>query len=212
MHNKKLKIFGIVVLFIVLGAVYLLWWQKGQKNQTVIWIDETESSGNEAESEIQSTSEVLTEQESDKVIFVYVCGYVKNPDVYELEEGARMFQAVELAGGPLADGDTSYLDMAGVLSDGERVYVPSYEEVQENPAQYSVGNASSSTDSVYGLININKATKEQLMTLPGIGEAKADAIIQYREQSGGFSTIEDIMNISGIKEAAFSKIKSLICT
>lgn len=220
MHNKKLKIFGIVVLFIVLGFVYLMWWQKSRMPQDMIWIDEipiavenqeiitdkSENSGN-----IEETGSMFLADDGSKttkaVIYVYVCGFVKEPAVYELTEGSRVFQAVEMAGGVSEDGNVQYLNMAGILMDGERIYVPSNEEAESLAEENVSGNAKE-----HGLVNINMASKEQLMSLPGIGESKADAIIQYREQNGGFASIEDIMQIPGIKNAAFSKIKDLICT
>lgn len=139
--------------------------------------------------------------EEKKVIYVYVCGYVNEPGVYELPQDARMYEAVHMAGGIKEDGCADYLEMASVLSDGMRIYVPS---AKEAVAQNADGNNN-------GLINLNQASKEQLMTLPGIGEAKADAILKYRKDYGEFGVVEDVMNVPGIKEAAFSKIKEYIC-
>jgi competence protein ComEA len=109
---------------------------------------------------------------------------------------------LKLAGGFSEDAGTDYLNLAETVSDGEKVYVPTVDELNVELA------AEEEADS--GKININTATKEQLITLPGIGESKADSIIAYRTEHGGFSTIEEIMEIPGIKEAVFSKIKELI--
>ena len=147
----------------------------------------------------------MTVMESSPQIYVYVCGFVNQPGVYELCEGARMFEAVEMAGGICDGGCVDFLEMASVLRDGMRIYVPSVEEAVQAAASPDAG-----TD-MQGKININRASREELMTLPGIGEAKADAIIRYREEHGGFTTIEEIKNISGIKEAAFTKIGDYIC-
>jgi competence protein ComEA len=122
--------------------------------------------------------------------------------VYEVENGSRICDVLELAGGFSEDAGTDYLNLAETVSDGEKVYVPTADELEVELA------AEEEADS--GKININTATKEQLVTLPGIGESKADSIISYRTEHGGFSSIEEIMEIPGIKDAVFSKIKELI--
>jgi competence protein ComEA len=97
------------------------------------------------------------------------------------------------------------------VSDGQKVYVPRTDELAEGiGTQTQESLDTSGAEEVSGKININTAAKEILITLPGIGEAKADSIIAYRTEHGGFSTIEEIMEIPGIKEAVFSKIKELI--
>ena len=110
-------------------------------------------------------------------IFVHVCGEVAAPGVYEMKEGSRIYQAVEMAGG---------------LTEA---------------AAYPGISAGADGGAVTSKINLNTAVKEQLMTLKGIGEARAEAIIAYRQEYGPFARIEDIMEVPGIKEAAFQKIK-----
>ncbi len=162
--------------------------------------------------ENNETTEVAdhsTEATSFNVICVHVTGYVHNPGVYQLREGSRVYEAVEIAGGFTDEADTEFLNLASVLQDGQQIHVYSKSEsVTAQTTYYSSGTDASGNV----LININTASKEQLMTLPGIGESRADSIIDYREENGGFSSIEDIMNVSGIKEAAFKKIKDYICT
>lgn len=137
-------------------------------------------------------------------ICVYITGHVKNPGVYEISEGTRLYQLVELAGGFTEEAAEDYLNLAACVRDGDKITVYSKEETED-------AGISDSMDSSRELcVNINTADKETLMTLPGIGESKADAILRYREENGSFSSIEDIMNISGIKQGAFDKIKDLI--
>ena len=153
----------------------------------------------------ENVSNSITKEESEheSIIYVYVCGCVKNPGVYKLSEGARVCEALELAGGILDEATVDNLNLAALLSDGEKIYVYSVNEISTMDVV---------TDAVNdGKVNINTATSEELMTLPGIGEAKALAIINYREEVGHFEVIEDIMNISGIKESVFNKIKNDIC-
>lgn len=140
----------------------------------------------------------------DPEIYVYVCGCVTSPGVYGSYENTRIYQVIDMAGGMTAEADQDYLNMAEFIKDGQKIYVPSVSE--KLSAQTGItGGAQAS-----GMVNINTAAKEQLMTLPGIGESRADDIISYRSSNGLFKTIEDIKNVSGIKEAAFGKIKDLI--
>ena len=163
-------------------------------------------------------------------IAVYVCGAVRNPGVCSLPAGARVCDALEEAGGFSRDADSEWLNQAKLLSDGEMLIVYTLDETQQMkeqgiarggtmPAGYGAGEgredpagpgAESSFDKGDARVNLNTASREQLMTLPGIGEAKADAIIRYRTETGLFASIEDVMNISGIKNSVFEKIRDRI--
>ena len=147
-------------------------------------------------------------EDTRKYICVHITGYVANPGVYHIAEGARIYEVVQLAGGFLPEADESYLNLASVVFDGQKLQVLSKEEAAT--AKPFVSQTESETGAK--LININAASKEELMQLPGIGESRALSIIAYREKNGAFNDIKDIMNISGIKEAAFEKIKDYICT
>ena len=159
---------------------------------------------------------------------VYVSGYVNNPGVYELSAGSRVIDAIDAAGGYSKEAYDHYLNLASLISDGQMIYVPSEEEVESGSIERGVasgadgsgvggvtggnggGNGGNSSDSGT-LVNINQASKEELMTLPGIGESKADKIIAYREANGRFNSPEGIMEISGIKDGLYNKIKDKIC-
>lgn len=178
-----------------------------------------------------SDGEILDLQEvSDSVsdsIYVQVVGAVLSPGVYELHSGDRVFQAIQEAGGYMADADIEYTNGARTLTDGECIYVYSIEEtakiaelandsdsVRVNPLSgaamlySSDGYEASCSDD--GLININTADVSSLITLPGIGESRAKMIVEYREKNGRFNSIEDIKNVSGIGEATLANIKALI--
>lgn len=183
----------------------------------------------ETDEEKDAASDSVTEPEPAGVtetpvrIFVDVQGAVVNPGVYELEEGSRVFQAVQAAGGCLADAAESYVNQAKSLSDGQQIYVPALSEVQEAEngkaviaakAPEAVGAEDADRETAEQLdkdaesrINLNTADVAQLTGLTGIGEAKAKAILAYRDSVGGFSSIEEIMNVEGIKEGTFSRIK-----
>ena len=145
-------------------------------------------------------------------IYVYICGEVINPGVYELSGDSRIYEAVDAAGVFAENAARECVNLASKVSDGMQITIYNREESASLPADSASvgGNAGKSGTSGSGLVNLNTATKEELMTLKGIGESKAEDIIRYREKSGGFKKIEDIMKISGIKENGFQKIKDSI--
>lgn len=154
-------------------------------------------------------------------VFVHVCGRVRNPGVYQLPQGSRVYEAIDAAGGFEEDGAVEYLNLAEEVQDGMKLEVPSESQVKQwtelgiLPAQgFMLGGGAASgqgaKESKVSRVNINTASKEELMSLRGIGESRAEDIIRYREKYGGFQSIEDIMNVSGIKDAAFEKIKDSI--
>lgn len=187
-----------------------------------------------------SAQTVGGEQPADStVIWVHVCGAVRKAGVYELPAGSRVFEAVQEAGGFAADADESYVNQAQRLCDGAKLVIPTVEQVEEaagdsrteagrigiveqagvQEAGYGVsaagtGDSDGRTDPVSvsadGRININTAPEAQLCEIPGIGATRAAAIAAYRQEHGGFSSIEEIMNVSGIKEGTYAKIKDRI--
>lgn len=142
-------------------------------------------------------------------VYVYVTGAVANPGVYSLDEGLRVCDAVEAAGGLTEDADASTVNLARVLSDGEHIALPTKAEVETALAQGSAGGTVGAAAS--SLVNINTADASALETLSGVGSATARAIISDREQNGPFSTIEDLMRVDGIGEKKFAKLKDSIC-
>ena len=178
---------------------------------------------------VENTEKTENIETNDSQSFVvYVSGYVNNPGVYELSAGSRVIDAIDAAGGYSKEAYDNYLNLASLIADGQMIYVPSEEEIESGSIERGVasgadgsgaggvtggnggGNGGNSSDSGT-LVNINQASKEELMTLPGIGESKADKIIAYREENGRFSTPEGIMEISGIKDGLYNKIKDKIC-
>jgi competence protein ComEA len=141
-------------------------------------------------------------------IIVHITGAVKNPGVYSLPKGARVFHAVEEAGGALEEADLERINLAQHLYDGQPVYVPRKgEEGSSQPA----GLTSYQADTAIGnKVNINTASKSQLETLPGIGSVKAQNIINYRQKNGPFQSIEDLVKVSGIGDKTLEGIRELI--
>lgn len=159
-----------------------------------------------AEESIEN-AEVDEEITISETIYVYVCGAVETPGVYELKADARVYNAIACAGGLKEDADPDYINQAKLLSDGEQIYIPTQEEVAQGGISEQIAKSSGDTE---GKIDINIATKEELMTLNGIGESRAENILRYRQEQGGFQCIEDLMNVEGIKEGIFQKIKDSI--
>ncbi len=141
-------------------------------------------------------------QAEEHSCYVYVCGAVKQPGVYVLRAHARIYEAIEAAGGLTEEADFGSVNQAEELSDGQMVKILTKEEAS-TAAQETEPEAD-------GRIDINKASATELMTLPGIGSAKADSIVSYREQNGGFSSIEEVMQVEGIKEGVFNRMKDRI--
>lgn len=148
-------------------------------------------------------------KESEAACYVHICGAVVNPGVYEIAAGQRIYQVVERAGGYTEEAAADYLNLAAEVSDGMKLVVPTREELLSGSGEnlYGAFAAEKAKEESSGKVNLNQATKEQLMGLSGIGEAKAGDIIRYREEHGGFQSIEDIMKVPGIKDAAYQKIK-----
>ncbi|MBQ9233621.1 MAG: helix-hairpin-helix domain-containing protein [Lachnospiraceae bacterium] len=150
-------------------------------------------------------SEYLYQEHQDEIYAVYVCGAVVNPGVYYLVNDSIKQDALEAAGGFSDGACEEYINLAEHIKDGEQIYFP-YEDENMNEASNGYQDAYDAE----GKLNINRADREKLMSLPGIGEAKADAILSYRNTYGDFKTIEDIKNITGIKEGVYNKIKDYI--
>jgi len=144
-------------------------------------------------------------------ISVYICGEVNEPGVYELDKGSILNDAIILAGGLTDDAASEHIDLVYILNNNISIRIPSSDELgDESGFVISSSDASKPAEKDSGLIDINSADREELMTLPGIGSSTADKIIEYRSKQQ-FSSIEDIMNVSGIGEGKFNKLKDLIC-
>ena len=159
----------------------------------------------EVKEDTSQDAETEDTEEKQEAIYVHVCGEVVNPGVYRLHTGSRIYEAVEAAGGLSDEASAEALNQAEQIEDGQQIYVPSREEKE----QQILENQSADPEED-GKVNLNTASKEQLKTLNGIGEAKAIAIIQYREEHGGFQKIEELMEVEGIKEGTFQKIMDQI--
>lgn len=157
-----------------------------------------------------------TEQNGEAVpapeVYVDVCGAVRHPGVYRLPEGSRIFEAVRMAGGFTEEAASASVNQALPLSDGQQLIVLTKEEFHEKSQVSDVPYGQETAASESGRVNINTAGREELMKLSGIGETRAEAILSYRETHGGFTSVEELLQVSGIKEGTLAKIKDRITT
>lgn len=200
---------GIVAIMIITIGAYV--YKTMDKDNDEIYISDNET----MENEFNGNSEE-GEHSEDKIL-VHVTGCVKDSGIVILNSGDRIIDAIETAGGETEDADLNKLNLAYILQDGEKLYVPSIYDnseeeyiTQENGDNIITQGAGNMSESKSEIININTATKEELMTLQGIGEATASKIVEYRKSNGNFDKIEDIKNVPGIGDAKFQNIKDKI--
>lgn len=196
-EKKRIVYIAAAVIFIlVCGIIYF---GNEKKNEPSY---EPVGKSTVCETSFPYTDEGTGNSSYDESVVVYVTGAVLHPGVYEVGGNMRVSDAIEAAGGFKNNAAADYLNLAAQLSDGEKITVPTKKEAKAL-------NKDDDSDESH-LVNINTAAKEELMTLPGIGESKADAIIAYRQENGGYRNIEELMQISGIKEGVYSKISEYI--
>ena len=222
--RKHAKILAAMLVFLLCGCnhrdtEYKLSDSTGGSTAETVFgnqkeVDEEQTVSEKSAGETTGIPEKREAQETapEETVQVYICGAVASPGVYTLPGGSRVVRAVEAAGGFLPDAEEKILNLARKIEDGEQITVWTREEAEnmeitETPQQNTGGTEQASGS---GKVNLNTAGKEELMTLSGIGESRADAIIAYREANGPFGSIEEIMNIEGIKGKMFEKIRGSI--
>lgn len=194
-NNKKIIVYILIGIAVVMGGIKL--------------IDIYYQNNNE---EITTQNVLTTEDEPEKTenetIKVYVTGEVKNQGVIELEQGSRIVDAIEKAGGQTEEANLKNVNLAYELEDGQKIYIPN--KTEENTNEITDDGITEIDSKENDTININKADEKELQELNGIGESLASSIIKYREDNGKFKNIEDLKNVPGIGESKFSNIKERI--
>ncbi|MDD6208532.1 MAG: helix-hairpin-helix domain-containing protein [Clostridiales bacterium] len=211
---------NVIFLMIIMGVLMSGLLSGCGKEQTVIWdtAQETQSQNTPDALDRPGTDDTPAQQmeEQDAPLVagkVYIWGEIKNPGVYEFYPDARIGDIVELAGGLTKKAAPGCVNLAALVEDGQEIHIydkSSWDEQGRSGQPLGQSTGQSGSENSQTLVNLNTATKEQLMTLPGIGEAKAQAILNFRSEQGAFLQIEDIMKITGIKEKMFQKIKNYI--
>ena len=226
--NNKQKMIIIIVGFILSIVVFICLYKTFYVEDEELIIEnntqENEIGTNEDTNETEESK--IGIKENKKTVTVHVIGEVNSPGVVTLEEGARIIDAINSAGGKTEDADLTRVNLAYVIEDGVQIYIPSINETSkisengqgtieymtEGPGDDIIISSASqeNEDEKQVMVNINTANIEKLQTLPGIGESIATKIIEYRDKNGKFKTIEDIKNVSGIGENKFNNIKDKI--
>ncbi|MCL2575800.1 MAG: helix-hairpin-helix domain-containing protein [Defluviitaleaceae bacterium] len=199
---QTLKIIAIVFVAVifVLGVVFVA--MQRILSSDPITIISTESPEGAAEN---TAIEIITEPQ---MLMIHISGHITNPNVYEFEQGARVIDAVNAAGGLTEYADENSINLADFLYDTQRIIV--FGITDNAPHATSGSNANTSSSSAGSLININTATTDQLMTLNNIGESRAQNIINHRTARGGFRNIEELMNVTGIGESIFNGLRDRV--
>ena len=183
-----------------------------------VGLETVESPEESVDMEAQEALETLQE-EATEMIAVHICGAVNQPGVYYLKEKQRVYEGILKAGGFREDADRDYLNQALFLEDGMKVTVPTKEEIRELRASEQASREEGFIQEAQlyekarekqQKVDLNTADEALLCTLPGIGESRAKSILAYRKEHGAFGKTEDIMKVSGIKEAAYEKIKDYV--
>lgn len=219
MKNKIEKIKSFI-LTVGLSVLVLSGCSKENTDQFTMQLEEVEDEMTIMSEHEADLDEEIVENRNVKndnsVIYVYICGAIEKPDVYEVESGSRLFELIQIAGGFSAEADTNYLNLAREVQDGEQIIVLTSKETSELKKNANVAVITEKAsdlnhqDKVSGLVDINTASETELTAITGIGSSRAQAIIKYRQEHGSFNRIEDIMKVNGIKDGLFSKIKDKI--
>lgn len=205
--TKKQKIiFFIILIIMILIIIYYIY--------STLYTDEFSYNTQnliQENNDYYSTDDSVLKNSEDNTIVVYICGEVKESKVLTLKENSRICDAIDAVGGITKNADITNINLAYILEDGEKIYIPKKsEETQTEDNSNSASQMHSYTSSKTTKININKATQTELETIPGIGPSSALKIINYREENGKFKSIEDIKNVSGIGDKKYESIKDYI--
>lgn len=212
-NKKKVLIIGAICVIIIIGVV--IYYLMQDEGEDYIDFEELDSITENIENIVQN--EVI--EEIPKIV-VHVSGEVINTGVISLDEGARLIDAINKAGGLTEKADISKVNLAYVLEDAQKIYIPSIDDkeeemyILEGSGDTEIVTSSGSIESKKEeklMVNINTANAIELSQLPGIGNSTALKIINYRNENGNFNSIDDIKNVSGIGDAKFNKIKDNIC-
>ena len=206
---------GICMILVLAAGFLFVKQQKHTSSYTSEFVSATEQEDAPATGPGSGTAQDSSKQENSTTAVecaVYISGAVKHPGLYRYYGTARVSDAIEAVGGFQKNADKEAVNLARILTDGEQICILTKKETARQ--KKNAGENSSTPDTKEqdkNLININEASLEELMSLPGIGQAKAALIIDYRTEQGRFSKKEDLMNISGIKEGVYNNIRDLIC-
>lgn len=210
MKIQKRKRFAKTTLFLLAGMLSMTCGCAEKKDAESLFelaAEESADSGDEGKKDLSDVNAGDPQEEVERrevaTSFVHICGEVVCPGVYEVPSDCRIYDVVMLAGGFTEEASQDYLNLAAPVSDGMQIRILTEAEAEEEKKRQA--------NEALGLININTASLAELCTLPGIGESRAKDIITYRTDNGAFASPEEIMQVSGIKDTMYEKIKDKIC-
>ena len=227
-NNKTYLIMGLLIIILIMCIIVYKYCNDNYVEEVIIKKEEKDNIEKE-----EVVKEVKTENIEEKIYyFVDIKGAVNNPNVYKVEENSRVIDVINLAGGLKENADTSIINLSKKVEDEMFIFIYTVEELQKykeqkilisdikkeieqdiiidennNALDQEITNTEKTENK---LININTATKEEFLTINGIGDAKAESIVKYREENGNFKSIDDIKNVSGIGDSLFESIKKYI--
>lgn len=204
MKNKKEKIIGSAIIFCIFLSFFIINYMNNKPNR------EMDSKDIFVEAPSYKKEEGEKPSGKNKKLMVEIKGEVKKPDVYIMDEGSIVKDIIIESGGLKENADMSRVNQAQRLRDGDCIVIPSASLEGDNSTATGVNAPNVSSSNSNGIININRASKEELMKLPGVGEVTAQKIIDYREKNGGFNSVEDLKNIDRIGDKTLSKFKDKI--
>ena len=194
-----------VVIIVIAVIIYIIY--NNSNNEDYSFFEDENIISNNI-SEISNIIEYSSIEYIEEEIVVHIIGQVVNEGIVKLKEGSRVIDAIEKAGGATEEADLSLINLAYILQDGEKIYIPSVNDKEEMEVLEYTGTSSESKKELK--ININTAKQAELEKLPGIGESIASKIIDYRNKNGKFSSIEELKNVSGIGESKYNNIKNYV--
>lgn len=203
--SRREKILASALAVVIILFLTSLFWNKKTA-------DPMEAALKNYEQEGQEGTQAVAKEDAKSIVelWVDVKGAIHKPGIYKLKANARVFEAIQQAGGAVVNADINQINLAQIVEDGMVLYIPAKGEAPNQFTGQSNANTSPSSSGSVGKINVNTATEQELETLPGIGPAKAQRIIQYRNDHGSFASVEDLKKISGLGEKTISRFKDRI--
>lgn len=228
MENKK-KIYIIIAILgiIILGGIIICFYANQEDYTDIDLLEDVNdnlSNNNEIVNNVENGEENINEVgDKEEIIAIHITGEVKKAGIIYLKQGARIDDAIKEAGGITKNANLDRVNLAYILSDGQKIYIPNKNE-KEEAKEYIISNSgenilleegkrkeSEASKGVKQKVNINTANQTELETLPGIGPSLAQRIMKYRESNGKFQKIEDLQNVKGIGDSKYSNIKDSVC-
>ena len=216
--NNKIILICIAIAFLIIGISCVVYFSNNNDGDEFEHIDLVTSNGNQNETgNTQDKSEDKSEEENGvkdiEKMYIHIIGEINNPGVIELAKGSRIVDAIEKAGGATAKADLSKVNLVFILSDGQKVRIPSIDDNERNEyiikdsGNNIIENSSYKSGTGGGKVNLNSASQAELETLTGIGPSLAERILEYRNKVGKFKKVDELKNVKGIGQSKVEDIK-----